>query len=197
MLQPLLHLDHYYHESYKQLVRIVFNHAKTGMDLLTRYKQIYTNFYLTPLHLFCLVDLSDAMVRYDDHRDAILETVEFCFTSLEEAKVGYPVAGPLQKMFRLSLTEYRVPVSDRLERMIGGASRLGPEELLDACTRPTYRQPIQQLMPGIKADLGQDFMDGWQHLAETQSAALPLGESPGSISDEIGTRMDIGSLLNM
>ena len=192
LLQPLLHLDHCDPESYKQLLWVVVNNAKTGMELLTQYKSIYSNCYLSPLQLFCLVHLSDALVRYDGHGDATPRTVEFCLTSLEEAKAGYPVAGPLQKMFRVSLTEYRIHVSDELERMIRVPARMAPEELLDACTRPTYKQPIAQITHNMEADLGQGFMDGLQRLAE-----VPLEESPGSGSNSKGKRMEIRSLLNI
>lgn len=191
LLQPLLHLDHFYQESYKQLVWIVVNHAKRGMELLTQYKRIYSNFYLSPIQLFCLVSLADALLRFDGHGDTTPKTVEFCLTSLEEAKVGYPIAGPLQRMFRLSLTEYRIPVSDKLERMIGASARIGPEELLDACTRPTYKAPMAQIMPNMEPDLGQAFMDAWQHME------LPLGENSGSGSKGKGKRVEIDSLLNI
>ena len=191
LLQPLLHLDHFDPESYKQLLWVVVNHAKRGMELLTQYKNIYSNCYLSPLQLFCLVNLSDALVRYDGHGDGTPRTVEFCLTSLEEAKAGYPVAGPLQKMFRVSLTEYRIRVSDELEHMIRVPAHMAPEQLLDACTRPTYKQPIAQITLSMEADLGQDFMDGLQRLAE-----VPLEESLGSESNREGKRMDIRSLLN-
>ena len=161
------------------------------MELLTQYKRIYTNFYLSPIQLFCLVSLADALLRFDGHGDTTSKTVEFCLTSLEEAKVGYPIAGPLQRMFRLSLTEYRIPVSDKLERMIGASARIGPEELLDACTRPTYKAPMAQIMPNMEPDLGQAFMDAWQHLE------LPLGENSDSGSKGKGKRVEIGSLLNI
>lgn len=137
LLQPLLHLGHLDQESYRHLLWFVVNHAKIGIELLMQYTTIFTNFYLSPIQLFCLVNLADALVRYGDFDDATVRTVEFCFTSLEEAKIGYPLAGALQKMFRQSLTEYRIPVSDELERMIevGGvynreapiASFLGPK----------------------------------------------------------------------
>ena len=197
LLQPLLHLDQRDQESYRQLVWFVVNHARTGIELLVEHKTLYTNFYLSPLHLFCLVNLSDALVRYSDLDDANFRTVEFCLTSLEEAKLGYPLAGSLQKMFRQSLTEYRIPVSDELERMIGASVRLGPEELLDACLRPTYKQPFAQIIPMMEADAGQGFMDGWQRIAEGKSAKLPLDGSPGSGSSGKGKTMEIGSLLNM
>ena len=191
LLQPLLHLDHYNPESYKQLLWVVVNHAKIGMELLTQYKNIYSNSYLSPLQLFCLVHLSDALVRYDGHGDGTPRTVEFCLTSLEEAKAGYPVAGPLQKMFYVSLTEYRIGVSDELQRMIRVPASMAPEQLLDACTRPTYKQPIAQITQTMEADLGQDFMDRLQRLAE-----VPLEERPSSGSNR-EKKMDIRSLLNM
>ena len=175
---------------------LVVYHAKVGVELLIQYKSIYTNFYLSPLQLFCLVNLCDTLVRYDGQVDTTSRTVNFCLTSLEEAKVGYPVAGPLQKMFRFSLTEYNVPVSDELERMIGVSARLGPEELLDACTRPTYKQPLAQLILNMEADLGQNFIKGWQRIIESRSPELH-GQRSRSDSDEKGKRLEISSLLNM
>ena len=192
LLQPLLHLDHFDPDSYKQLLWVVVNHAKIGMELLTQYKNIYSNCYLSPLQLFCLVNLSDALVRYDGHGDTTPRTVEFCLTSLEEAKAGYPVAGPLQKMFRVSLAEYRIRVPEELERMIRVPARMAPEQLLDACTRPTYKQPIAQITHDMEPDLGRGFMDGLQRLAD-----VSLEEIPGSGSNKIGKRMDISSLLNI
>lgn len=159
---------------------------------MTWYKKIYSNFYLSPLQLFCLVNLSDALVRYDGHGDTTPRTVEFCLTSLEEAKAGYPVAGPLQKMFYDSLTEYGIPVSDELERMLRVPARTAPEQLLDACTRPTYREPIAQITHNMEAGLGQGFMDGLQRLAD-----VSLEESLGSGSNSRGNIMDIRSLLNI
>ena len=196
LLQPLLHLDHLYQESYEQLVRAVVDHAKSGVELLTQYKRIYTNFYLSPLQLFCLVHLCDAVVRWDGHGDTTPRTVEFCLTSLEEAKVGYPVAGPLQKMFRLSLTEYGISVPNELECMMGISAYLGPEELLEACERPTYRLPMAQILPNMEAGLGQDFMNGWQRMAEDRATEVRLGERSGFGAHDRGKRVEIGSLLN-
>ena len=165
----------------------VVNHAKIGVDLLNQYKSIYTNFYISPLQLFCLVNLCDAVVQYDGHGDTTPRTVEFCFTSLEEAKIGYPVAGPLQKMFRLSLSEYGIAVPNSIESIIGDSARLGPEQLLDACTRTTYKQPITQILPNMEANLGPDFMRWWHHTAESRYSE-PHGK---------GKKVEIGSLLNL
>ena len=197
LLQPLLQLDHFYQESYAQLVRVVVHHAKKGVELLIRYQNIYTNFYLSPLQLLCMVHLCDAVVRYDGHGETTPRTVEFCLTSLEEAKVGYPLAGPLQQMFRLSLGEYGIPVPNEVERMIGTSARIGPEDLLDACTRPTYKMPFSQILPNMEADLGQEFMNGWQHVAESSLAEPQFGERSRSGSVGGKDKLAIGSLLNM
>lgn len=197
LLQPLLHLGHFYQESYEQLVRAVVDHAKLGVELLTQYKRIYTNFYLSPLQLFCLVHLCDAVVRWDGHGDTTPRTVEFCLSSLAEAKVGYPLAGPLQKMFRLSLTEYGISVPNELERMMGISAHLGLEELLEACERPTYRQPMSQILPNMAAGIGQDFMDGRQRMAEDRATEVRLEERPDSGGYDQGKRLAIGSLLNV
>ena len=196
LLQPLLHINNRHQESHEQLVGLIVSHAEIGVELLTQYKSMYTNFYLSPLQLFCLVHLCDVVVRYDGHGNTTPRIIAFCLTSLEEAKVGYPVAGPLQKMFRLSLTDYGIPVADGLERMIGVSARLGPEELVDACTRATYRQPLAQMTPQMDSELGPDFMNGWQHLAEGGSTEYPLGEEP-HFRSERGKRVDIDSLLNI
>lgn len=80
--------------------------------------------------------------------------------------------------------------------MIGESARMGPEELLDACTRPTYKQPMAQILPNMQPEVGQDFMNGWQHLVEGRTAELPLGERSRSGSNGREKRLDIGSLLN-
>ena len=196
LLQPLLHINTRYQESHEQLVCLVVSHAEIGVELLIRYKSMYTNFYLSPLQLFCLVHLCDVVVRYDGHGNTTPRTIAFCLTSLEEAKVGYPVAGPLQKMFRLSLTDYGIPVADELERMIGESARLGPEELVDAFIRPTYRQPLAQMTPHMEPELGPDFMKEWQHLAEGRPTEYPPGEEP-HFRSERGKRVAIDSLLNI
>ena len=51
-------------------------------------------------------------------------------------------------------------------------------------------------MSNMEAGLGQGFMNGWQHIAEGESAELPLGRSPGSGKYGKGKRLEIGSVLN-
>ena len=156
-----------------------------GVDLLFRYKTAYSDHFVTPLQLFCLVHLCDAVARYDRSGEVTDQAIRFCLSSLEEAKTGYPLAGPLQKMFRVALSEYQLPIPRELERMMGSTLRLSSEQLLKVCTRMTYRVPISQLLPSMDSDLGQQFVEEWQKSEDR------VGSSTGKLKS-----MDIGTMLN-
>lgn len=160
-------------------------HAKLGVELLLRYQRIYSTHFVTPLQLFCLVHLCDALIHYDGAGGTTGQAIRFCLSSLEEAKTGYPVAGPLQKMFRDALKEYQIPFSWEHERMMSSTLRLGPEELMKVCTRPTYRQPFSQLLPNMEQDLSQQFVKECQSFGDRQRS--PKGTQKC---------MDIGAVLN-
>ena len=185
LLQPLLHLSNYHQASFNQLLSSLVHYAKTGVDLLFRYKIAYSDHFVTPLQLFCLVHLCDAVVRYDGAGEVSDQAIRFCLSSLEEAKTGYPVAGPLQKMFRVALSEYQVPVPRELERMMRSTLRLGSEDLLKVCSRLTFRVPISQLLPSMDSDLSQQFVDEWQKFGDRDLS------SRGKLRS-----MDIGMMLN-
>lgn len=185
LLQPLLQLGSSDKASLDQIWSVLVQHARTGVDLLYRYQITYSDHFVTPLQLFCLVHLCDALVRYDRRSEATEQAMHFCLRALEEAKTGYPVAGPLQKMFRVALTEYQISVSRELERVMNSTLRLGTEELIKVCTRPTYRLPFSQLLPNTKKDLSQQFVVEWQRFEDRQR-----------MPKERQTCMDIGAVLN-
>lgn len=194
LFQPLLHLESISVESRVVVHDIVSNHTSQGLQLLIQYRDVYSDYYLSPLQLFCMVQICDSYIRHGRAGETSPRIIEFCFGCLEDAKVGYPVAGPLQKMFRNSLSEYNVPVPDELERMIGESVRLGPDELVDACTRTTYKQPISQVLPNMTNDIGQTFSIAWQQ-SSPQLRAAGERTRARSMSGK-GKGMDIGSMLN-
>ena len=193
LFQPLLHLDTPHKASLDYLRGLVVKHAETAFVLLTQYRDAYSFRYITPILLFCIVHTCDALIKYDGRDGSTTETARFCLEGLEEAKVGYPLAGSLQKMFRQALNDNNVSIPDELERLCGPSSRYGPEELLDACTRPSYQQPTAQLLPNMNSGLAHDFMDDWQKLCEER----PPQDRPTELS-EPGKEfsMQIDSLLN-
>ena len=174
----------------------MIKHAKIGLELLTQYRAAHTFRYLSPIMLFCIVHICDALVGYDGQSGAAIEIARFCLEGLEEAKVGYPLAGPLQKMFRIALDGYNISIPDELERLCGPSSKYGPEELLDACTRSSYQQPIAHLLPNIGPRVAQDFMDEWQKRCGDRPLQDTAMESSGNSRIERQKSMQIHALLN-
>ena len=86
-------------------------------------------------------------------------------------------------MFRTAIKAIGLSISDDLERRLDASARLDPDELLDACTRPTYKQPSSQILTNTEAGLGQSFVD-------------MLVNTMGDESRRKQKRMDIGSMLN-
>ena len=140
--------------------------------------------------------LCDCIIRFDTADNASRnECIEFCIVSLEQAKIGYTVAGPLQKMFHAALSDYDIPISRELERHIGSSIRIGPEELLEACTRSSYRQPIAQLLPNMAPRLGQEFIKGYQQKFQSRPAEQATAEASNTGRGN-QKRLEIGALLN-
>ncbi len=194
----MLYADNMGVVSYDLLQGLIVQYAHAGLGLLQQYRSAYSNSYLSPMQLVCMVLLCDTAVHYDAVGEATTQVIHFCLTSLQDAKRGYPVAGPLQKMFRNSLSEYNIPVPDDLERLIGASARISPEELLDAFTRPTYRQPIAQIRPNMDANLATDFLASWQHVFSEDRATQDLSWETGRSGHDNGRgkKSDIGSILN-
>ena len=110
---------------------------------------------------------------------------------LQEAKVSYAIVEPLQKMFCLALKEYDLVVPKDLEALVEPIAQYGPEELLDACTRISYRQPLNQIIPNMASSLSMDFMHVRKQL-DGRSGANHLTAAEAVIHN----RMQITSLLN-
>ena len=191
----MLHLDHMNRESYGQLQNLTVHHATAGIKLLVQHRNSYSNAYLSPLLLVCLVQLCDSLVRYDGIGDTTPNTIEFCLTSLEDARAGYPVAGPLQKMFCNSLAEYKLAIPDGVKKVTEESMRLELEELLDSCTRATYRQPISQFLPNVHETAAQEFITRWRHLFSHENLSEERSRA-NSVMSGSGRRVEIGSLLN-
>ena len=140
--------------------------------------------------------LCDAIIRFDATDNVSrTECIEFCLISLEQAKLGYTVAGPLQKMFHAALSDYDISISREMERHIGSSVRIGPEELLEACTRASYRQPIAQLLPNMAPRLGQEFIEGYQQKFQGRPSEQATAEASNPARGK-QKRLEIGALLN-
>ena len=197
LLQPLLHLhsDSVQRESLTLIRSLLVHHARAGLQLLAQYRNTYTSSYISPLQLLCLLHICDVLIRYDDSGESTSRIIHFCFTSLQDAKNSYAIAGPFQKMFRDALAEYNQPVPDELERMIGASAALTPEALLESCTRVTFKQPMFEFLPNMYEDAGEGFARIWRQDYE-QGGPSGGGRRTSFASSGNKNRMDIRALLN-
>ncbi len=171
---------------------VMIQHARRGVDLLIRYQQLYTGVYQSPLQLFVVVHICDALVHYDSANESTPDVIRFCLETLQDARVSYAVAGPLQKMFCLAIEEYGLLLPDGMMDLAESLSQFGPEEMLEACTRISYRQPTSQIQLNLKSGIAHDFAHTRTH--------LPDGNPPEAEGDTASSgkqiRMQIKSLLN-
>ena len=181
-------------DTHDTLTEVITHHATQGLELLAQYQEVYAAFYQSPFQLIALVQLCDAYLRYNKSKENTASMVHFCFTYLQNAKVGYPIAGALQDMFRSSLKTYNIPVPDDLEQMIGPSDHFTQEQLMDACTRVSYKAFIPQIKPDRVLEIAKDFAAGWPLLpAEVRAGVEKAGVRVGHSK---ARSMDIGGMLN-
>ena len=192
LFHPLLSLHQTPHSTYEAIRDLLLKHAKQGLALLVQHRQIYSTFYQPPLQLFHLVHICDALITHDAPSQDTPEIIRFCIESLEDAKFGYPVAGPLQRMFANMLSDCNIRLPDDLAQLVGPPYRYSLEDLLNACVRQSYRPPVAQLLPNMEATLAQDFMVEWQEACERRRQSRM--ETPESVQTQ--RTMRINTVLN-
>ena len=173
------------------ILGLLLQHARCGADLLLQYSRLYTAIYQSPLQLFMVTHICDALIRFDRGNES-QEVIRFCLETLQDARISYVVAGPLQRMFWLAVAEYDIGLSDDLEELAESFSHYGPEEMLEACTRITYRPPSGQILSNLEPGIARDFSHMRMHMAD--GGDLEADGDRGR--SEKQARMQIDSLLN-
>jgi len=85
--------------------------------------------------------------------------IQFGLDVLMESRAGFPIAGPFQEMLRRSANSYSIPLPAKSHEVILPLSKrhlYRMDDLIDACTRPTYVQPVSaihnKLTPSFAVD---------------------------------------------
>lgn len=142
--------------------RIVMFHARSGLEPLSHAKRLYTSRFLMPLMAFCLLHLGDAIISYSPQDPPARETVKFCFQTLQQARAGFPLCGPLQLLFRQRAEECGVQIPEQLGELMESFSSYTMDDILDACTRLTYVEPLDQVIGHIDPAIAKDWSGEWQ-----------------------------------
>ncbi|KAH8656216.1 hypothetical protein BGZ60DRAFT_385086 [Tricladium varicosporioides] len=162
LLRPLLDFDGF---PTALVEDVIWNHAQQGLHLLDdHYRTQYTCRYQPVLQMFAVLHLTDLIARFfpggkDGGKDGP-EAIQLGMDILMQSRAGFPVAGPLQEMLRRTAQQCSI----RLPRNLGDTLTPSPppkqiyrmDDLIDACTRPTYCQPVEDIhvryLPSFSAD---------------------------------------------
>jgi hypothetical protein len=204
LLRPLLDFEGF---PSPLIEEIIWGHAQQGLFLLDEhYRTQYTCRYQPVLQMFAILHLTDLVARFfpggieGGSKDGP-EAIQFGLEALMQSRAGFPVAGPLQEMLRKSAKEcsIRRPVDPTDSMAAPALPRViyRIDDLIDACTRPSYTQPIKEIHLRYLQSLSADWV--------VEGAALGFLE-PGSgvrrlripSAEERGAQslMQIRNLLN-
>ena len=115
-----------------------------------------------PLTAFCIIHLSDAFMKFPSGTGSTSDIVAFCLKVLGQNQKGFPVYGPLVQVFWTSAQEYGVELPDGMEYGgLNSGDRYGVDEILDACTRLSYAQPVDQINRYIDNAIGDQWHEEW------------------------------------
>jgi hypothetical protein len=115
--------------------------------------------------MFSILHLTDIVARFfpggveGGSKDGP-EAIQFGMEALTQSRAGFAVAGPLQELLRKTAQEcsMRLPTNaaDIMAAPAPPRAIYRIDDLIDACTRPSYTQPINEIhsryLPSLSAD---------------------------------------------
>ncbi|PMD47099.1 hypothetical protein L207DRAFT_522551 [Hyaloscypha variabilis F] len=161
LLRPLLDLEGF---PSPLIEEIIWTNAQQGLFLLDEhYRTQYTCRYQPVLQMFSILHISDLVARFfpggveGGSKDGP-EAIQFGTEALIQSRAGFPVAGPLQEMLRKTAKEcsIRFPMNELMAVPKSPRGIYRTDDLIDACTRPSYIQPVNEIhsryLPSISVD---------------------------------------------
>lgn len=173
---------------------ITINHARKAYDAMVLYRELYSCRFQPSLQTFCLLHVCEALVRFSPSQPPSSEVVRFCLASLKEAadgKGGFLVCGPLQEMFRRTVESCGISMPEDIRDIMGPKTGYSSEDFLNACTRLSYKQPVEHVSTHTDPGIADDFARDWKAIIDTSGTS---GSSNGS--NERARNMRIDDLLN-
>jgi hypothetical protein len=154
--------------------------------------------------MYSILHLSDLVARFfpggveGGSKDGP-NAIQFGIEALIQSRTGFPVAGPLQEMLRRTAQEcsIRFPLNELMAIPIPPKGVYRIDDLIDACTRPSYIQPVNEIhtryLPSLSADwLAEGASFGFLEPGSgARRLRIPSAEERGAQS-----LMQIRNLLN-
>ena len=193
-LTPIVQCGYFSGSNLNELRKIIIYHAQSGIEILERSRRLYSTRFCMPLMTFCIVHLSDALIRFSPNDPPAVDVVNFCLSMLQQARTGFPLCGPLQELFRQTAMECNVPLPENIDQMIGLQGHYGMDDFLDACTRLDYKQPVDQSVRHVDSSIGDEWPAAWEKIVNSPERPVsPESTRRTSTSERF---LPIDSLLN-
>lgn len=161
---PLLHCNYFAEEDTARLCRLVLFHARTGLDILQHAHRLYSSRYQLPLVTFSSLHFSDTLLHHSPDNPPASQTVQFCLETMQQTRIGFAVCGPLQELFLQTAIKCNVELPVEIEKLMEPRQDFGVDDILDACTRLEYAQPIDQALRQIDPSVAEEWPHHWQQL---------------------------------
>lgn len=207
LLRPLLDLDGFPSSLVEE---VIWNHSQYALYLLEEcYQRRYTCRYQPVLQMFAILHVTDVVFRFFPHAMDGTEkkrvdgprAVQLAMECLLQSRAGFAVAGPMQEMLRRAANACSMPLSANLGDLMAPLENPSRtfllDDMMDACTRPSYVQPVsdvqQKFMPSFASD--------WVAIGGTFGLSDPgLGNrglrAPSADEQGAQSLMQIRNLLN-
>jgi hypothetical protein len=203
LLRPVLELPDFNHTATRA---VLWHHAQHGLHVLEeKYRAEYTCRYQPVLQMFSVLHLSGVVARQfpggvlgigieGSGRDGP-EAIRLGMEALGQSRVGFPVAGPFQEMLRRTAVEGNILLPTNLSEIMppppSPKNIYQMDDLLDACTRPTYIQPFEEIHARFVASLSGQW--------GPEAAACRFLESISGTTNRISSAEERGaqSLIDM
>ncbi|KAL9002916.1 MAG: hypothetical protein Q9188_004189 [Gyalolechia gomerana] len=182
-LTPMLQSGLFEGSNLQELQRMVVRHAQQGIEIMEHARRLYSARYLMPLLSFCVIHIGDALIRYSPHEPPDSDVVEFCLGLLQQASGGFAICGPLQELYRRTAYECGVQLPANIETITGQLGNYGMDDILDACTRLDYKQPVDQSVRHIADNVAKEWPSTWEQVVNSPGRPstvkkLSTGERP-------------------
>lgn len=203
LLRPLLNLEGFPSHLIED---IVWTHAQEGLSLLDEHYRAKFGCRLQPvLQMSSLLHLTDVIIRFfpggiEGRRKDGPEAVKSAFEMLEQSSLGFPIARPLKEMLRHTAISFsiRTPASQyEPERPNSPTKIFDMDAFIDACTRPTYVQPVAEIRQKYSPSLSAEWLAHAGSFGFLEPGVGSRGSRVPS-AEEVGAQslMQIRNLLN-
>ena len=162
LFRPLVHGSFFPDDGQAELRRIVVFHARSGVEPLGHAQRLYSARYFLPVVSFCLVHLCDALISYSPQEPPVSETLGFCLQALQQNHAGFALCGPLQSLFIQRAEECGIRIPKHLEKLVDAIDGCSIDDVLDACTRLSYMEPLDQIIRYIDPAIAKEWNGEWE-----------------------------------